>query len=176
MTTYLKASAAYKDVGLATKAVQHDQYQLVVMMLEGVLEALNRARGAMNEGDVVTKVQQITKAFRIIQEGLRTSLDLENGGELAANLAGLYDYCVMRLTQANASNDPSILEEVAGLIKPIAEAWKQMRQGPSHEPTGSRQLNESPTPPPVVSHDVPSTVRRLGQMYSQGTARPVAQV
>lgn len=124
------ATSAYRNVSLETRSVSHDPYQLVNMMFESVLESLVISRGAIESGDLTLKLKHINKAIRIIQEGLRTSLDLDNGGELAQNLAALYDYVVIRLTQANASNDVKMLQEVAELIKPISEAWSQMRGTP----------------------------------------------
>ena len=170
MSAFMKAASAYKDVGLKTQAAEHDQYQLVVMMFDTTLESINRARGAIQEGDVQAKVQQIAKAIRIIQEGLRTSLDLENGGELAANLANLYDYCVLRLTQANASNDAAMLEEVAGLIKPIAEAWKELRGGASKSAETSPATASSPTAPGPTAPKASPVARRMGNLYGQSVA------
>ncbi|WP_101049385.1 flagellar export chaperone FliS [Macromonas nakdongensis] len=164
-----RAASAYRNVGLQTRAPQHDQHQLVTMMFESVLESLARARGAIEQGDTATKVQQVAKAIRIVQEGLRTSLDLENGGELAGNLANLYDYAVMRMTQANAMNDTRALEEVAQLIKPVAEAWQQMRAGtPDATPTAN--ASEPSTPTRATPSKAPPTVRRLGNVYGPGMA------
>lgn len=161
-----RAANAYRNVGLQTRAPQHDQYELVVMMFESVLESLARARGALEAGDTVAKVQHIGKAIRVVQEGLRTSLDLDNGGELAANLANLYDYCVMRLTQANAASDTTMLDEVASLIKPVAEAWRQMRTG------ADTKAPDTPTEvhAPATAPKVPPVARRMGSLYGQGMA------
>jgi len=164
--SYLKGMSAYRDVDIQTRTVQRDQFELVVLMFEGVLESVMRAKGAIQQSDTSTKIAEITRAVRILQEGLRTSLDLDNGGELAANLANLYDYCVMRLTQANASSSVEALEEVAALLKPVAEAWKQMRSGAqaiSEEATSS--INSAPATPKV-----PPAARRVGSLYGQSMA------
>lgn len=124
---HFKATSAYRNVGLETSGATHDQHQLVSMMFQTVLESLAVARGAIESGDTAQKIKQIDRVVRIIQEGLRTSLDMDNGGELAQNLAALYDYAVVRLAQGNASNDAAKLQEVAQLIKPVAEAWAQIR-------------------------------------------------
>ncbi len=169
----LKAAAAYRSVGLETRAQEHDQHQLVVMMYETVLECLAKARGALEQGDTVTKVEQINKALRIVQEGLRTSLDLDNGGELAANLAALYDYCVLRMTQANAANDPAALAEVANLIRPLADAWKQMRSGPPAADAPTPAASASPAAPTVATPSGQGKVlRQLGGMYGAASNAP----
>lgn len=170
MSTFMRAASAYRDVGLKTQTAQHDQYQLVVMMFDGILESLTRAKGAMVEKDVPAKVEQITKAVRLIQEGLRTSLDLDNGGELAANLANLYDYCVLRLTQANATNNQAALDEVASLIKPVADAWKELR-ATGHTPSAAPSDQAAQTvgaskPGEPDASSVPPVARRVGQLYA----------
>lgn len=123
------AASAYRAIGVQTRAVGNDPHQLVQMVYEAILESVAKAQGAMQAGDVPQKIQHIDKAIRLIQEGLITSLDLDNGGELAANLQALYEYAVLRLTQANAQNDTAVLDEVASLVRPLLEAWTQIRPG-----------------------------------------------
>ena len=123
----------------------------------------------MVAGNVSEKVRLINKAFRIIQDGLRTSLDIENGGELAANLVALYDYCVVRLTQANAANNPDMLEEVVNLLKPVADAWKQMRSGTAAGVEASAATTEAAAAP-AAPPKAPPVARRMGSAYGQGMA------
>jgi flagellar protein FliS len=87
---------------------------------------LGGARMAIQRGDVQGKVKQIGAALRILEEGLKAPLDLVNGGELAANLNDLYDYCINRVIVANAKSDEAALEEVGRLIGQVASGWKQI--------------------------------------------------
>jgi flagellar protein FliS len=80
----------------------------------------------MKRGDIAGKGQKINMAVRIIDEGLKPALNLAQGGELAANLHGLYGYCLMRLTQANLHNDDAALTDVIRVIEPLADGWKQI--------------------------------------------------
>ena len=96
------------------------------MLFDGLLHAIGAARAALQRGDTKTKCQHIVTAVRILEEGLKGGLNLQDGGDLAANLMDLYNYCVLRLTQANARNDDLALEEVVRLISPLAEGWKQI--------------------------------------------------
>lgn len=101
-------------------------HQLIEMLFDGAYSALVRARLFMQQGETVAKGEAISKAINIIDNGLKAGLDLEKGGELAANLADLYDYMVRRLLQANLRNDVQAIEEVEGLLSNIADAWKQI--------------------------------------------------
>ena len=51
---------------------------------------------------------------------------MEKGGEIATNLASLYDYCNRRLMHANLKNDLEAVQEVKRLISEIRDAWSQV--------------------------------------------------
>ncbi|MGF6524908.1 flagellar export chaperone FliS [Variovorax sp. PvP013] len=122
----LRAASAYKTVGAQSSVDGADAHQLIVLLFDGLLQAVNAARGALSRGDVATKGTQIQRAVRFLEEGLKGGLDDQRGGELARRLRALYDYCIQRLTQGNARNDASALAEVVALITPVADGWKDM--------------------------------------------------
>lgn len=126
-----KSASAYRQVGVETSVGQASPHDLVDMLFDALLHAIGAARAAMQRGDIKNKCQHIVHAVRIIEEGLRGGLNLEQGGELASNLQDLYGYCVVRLTQANARNDDAALDEVLRLIEPVATSWKQIGKQPA---------------------------------------------
>lgn len=129
MSTFNRQGAlAYRNIGLETRTPQQDKHQLVALMFETFLEAVNAAIGAIERQDVQEKIKKINHAMLLLRDGLEANLDMDNGGELSKNLAGLYDYCCIGLMQANLKNDTVKLKEIIGLIKPVAEAWAQIRQ------------------------------------------------
>ena len=123
-----RAASAYQRINVETSMHTIDQHQLVSLLYEGVLNAVATARGAMARGDVLGKVNGISKAVRILEEGLSTALDKEDGGELAQNLGDLYDYCLHRLILANARNDDAMMLEVMRLIEPVALGWNEIKK------------------------------------------------
>ncbi len=118
-----KPSNLYRNIGLQTGVSSATSHQLVIMLLDGAMEAINRARGAIRSHDVEAKGKAIRKAVAIVDEGLKSCLNLEAGGELARNLSDLYAYITTRLTQANLRSDEAALEECVNLLTPIREAW-----------------------------------------------------
>ena len=122
-----RAAAAYKRVAADTGVQGATPHQLVHLLFDALLQSLQRARGALEAGDIAAKGAAIGKAVRLIDEGLRAGLNMEQGGDIAANLNGLYGYSVQRLTHANLRNDAAALEEVTQLIEPLADAWKQIK-------------------------------------------------
>ena len=129
------ALTAYKDTKLQTSIDDASPHQLVTMLLDGALQRIAEARGAIERieqaaagfsaDEVAAKGEAIGKAIAIL-DSLRVTLDHEQGGELAGNLSGLYDYMTRRLLEANAATDVEMLAEVAGLVKEIKAAWSQV--------------------------------------------------
>ena len=97
-------------------------HKLIEMCLAGALERVAIAKGALQHGDLGEKARRIAAAVAIV-EHLRLSLDARAGGELARNLDALYDYVIRRLTQANGSNDASMLDEVTAVLGQIKSGW-----------------------------------------------------
>ncbi|MDT4861728.1 Flagellar secretion chaperone FliS [compost metagenome] len=95
------------------------------MLMQGGLERLAQARGAIERGQLAEKGELIGKALGIVS-GLREALDMEKGGELAGNLESLYGYITQRLLEANRNNDATILDEVAGLLREVKSGWDQI--------------------------------------------------
>lgn len=123
-----RAANAYRQIGVQSGIDGATPHQLVQMLFDGLLQSLNAARGALQRGEIENKGAHIGKAVRILEEGLKGALNPVQGGELAVNLGTLYDYCITRLTMANLRNDLALVEEVVGLIEPVAQGWKEMGQ------------------------------------------------
>ena len=123
-----RSASAYQRVSVETAVSQASPHQLVTMLLEALLKHVGAARGALKRGDIAAKGEQIYKAVRIIDEGLKPALNLAQGGDLAANLNGLYGYCSLRLTEANLRNDDAALGDVIRVIEPVADGWKQISE------------------------------------------------
>ncbi len=116
-------SDAYHQVGTQTAISGASPHQLVTLLFDGYFAALNRARGALQHGDVAAMGVAISHAVRIVDEGLRASLDTARGGSLAMDMQDLYAYVGLRLTQANLHADAEALDECVRLMQPLREAW-----------------------------------------------------
>lgn len=123
----MAALRQYQTVNTQTQVADASPHRLIQMLMEGGLSRLAQAKGAMLHGQGALKGELISKAIGIIG-GLREGLDLNQGGEIAANLDRLYDYMVSRLVEANISNEPALLDEVAGLLRNIKTAWDAIGQ------------------------------------------------
>lgn len=117
-----QAMNQYKQVGTQVGVDSADSHQLIVMLFDGALERIAIAKGAIERKGIEEKGQKIGHVISIV-DGLRASLDKENGGEIAENLDNLYDYMQRQLLKANLNNDLGILTEVTDLLREIKSAW-----------------------------------------------------
>lgn len=118
----VRGAAAYQKVGTQSGAEFASPHRLIQLLLDGALEKMIIAKSQMERKDIQGKAENISWAIRIIG-GLQISLDEKKGGEIAETLGSLYLYIVSRLSEANATNDVSILDESITIIKNIKEGW-----------------------------------------------------
>ncbi|NHC07253.1 flagellar export chaperone FliS [Azonexus fungiphilus] len=120
--------AAYQQVDLESEIRGADPHRLIVLLFDGTESALRQALIALEANDIPGRSNALMKAIDIIMSGLSTSLNTEEGGELAQNLKALYDYMVSRLIHANVHQDAAAIREVQKLLGEISGAWREMGQ------------------------------------------------
>ena len=120
-----KGLASYGEVSVQAGTAYADSVQLIQMLFDGLIDSLSAAEGQIERKEIQAKGESLSRATRIVL-GLQGSLDLEKGGEIAANLADLYDYCTRRLMHANLKNDVEAVRDVKKLMGEIREAWAQV--------------------------------------------------
>ncbi|KXS36104.1 MAG: flagellar protein FliS [Halomonadaceae bacterium T82-2] len=122
----MRGANAYARMGVETGVMSASPHQLIVMLFDGAQASLRAARLHMQQGNVGEKGKALSKAIDIVNNGLAAALDHEKGGDVAANLASLYDYIVRLLMQANLHNDEQRIDEASALLEDIASAWREI--------------------------------------------------
>jgi flagellar protein FliS len=112
----------YQKIGAQAQTSEASPHRLVQMLMEGGLDRIAQAKGAMERKDIANRGILISKAIGIVG-GLREGLDLENRAESVAELDALYAYMMKRLAEANVKADPKILDEVTDLLRTVKEGW-----------------------------------------------------
>lgn len=139
----------YGQAQVNSSVASASPHKLISMLYEGALVAVANAGVHMTRGDVAAKGAAISKAIAIIDEGLKISVDMDAGGELALNLASLYTYMSHRLLIANLKNDRVALEEVERLLRELRGAWEAIGAQPAMAPAPSNAVPD--TPPRVAA-------------------------
>lgn len=150
----ITALNTYKNVGIESGVAAADPHKLILMLYQGALLAISSAKNQMKLNQVAAKGASITKAIKIIDEGLKACLDVEAGGEIGKNLYDLYDYMNQRLLIANLKNDTAILDEVAALLGELKGAWESIKPA-AHGTTADGLLQAAK---PALEKSKPDTV------------------
>lgn len=124
--TPVRGASAY----LQTHVQSRTPLELVVMLYDGALTSLRQTVEAMDRGDLVTKRDTLKRALAIIGH-LRSTLNLQEGGAIAASLDELYDYMYDRITAGNIQKNREPIDEVIQLLAGLRDAWAQIAQPPS---------------------------------------------
>lgn len=120
---YRTPAAAYRHLAVETALTDANPHRMIEMLYDGAVESVARARSALASRDIPGRGAAISKAIRIIDEGLKASLDAR-GGEIARNLRDLYVYMTHRLLEANLNADDEALQEVGRLLDTLRDGWK----------------------------------------------------
>jgi len=116
---------SYHTNGISTSS----QGQLILMMYDGALQAVNQSIQCMSQKDVAGQSKYILKAQDIINE-LSLALDIKQGGEVAKTLEQLYQFVLNQLIQANITSDKMYLESVIKVLSPLRDAWSRISESP----------------------------------------------
>lgn len=117
--------SAYKQTTLDARAAAANPHEMVRMLLDGLLEEIERTRGFMERKSFEDKGKSVNKCLNIVH-GLDSMLDLENGGEVASSLNRLYDYCSRQLVSASVENNPDSLDPIIKVISNVRAGWANL--------------------------------------------------
>jgi flagellar protein FliS len=120
----MRALRQYQKVNSHAQISEANPHRLVQMLMEGGLDRMAQAKGALERGDIALKGLMLGKATDILI-GLRDGLNPEKTEDPASieQLDALYVYMTNRLMEANTSNDAAIIDEVSGLLETLKSGW-----------------------------------------------------
>lgn len=125
----------YKNTQVETA----DRGKLLLMLYDGAIKFSKAAKRAMEEENYEAVNNKLNRVQAIIAE-LHSTLDMEQGGEIAENLELLYDYMNRRLIKANVDKELAPLEEVLRMLQELRETWQQAAEKVRNN---SRRSNQS---------------------------------
>jgi flagellar protein FliS len=114
---------SYRSVDLESRAAAASPYELVLVLFDGLLDELARARGHIEGKRYQQKGRSLEKCLNILN-GLNSALDYDAGGETVQGISRLYDYCIYRLSDVSVSLSLEGLDEVVGLLSVLREGWE----------------------------------------------------
>lgn len=125
----------WNDAYLESRVLSANPMELIRMLYQKALRCVADAREHLAAGDIAARSLSISHAIAIISE-LDSSLDHASGGEISRNLGELYQYIRQRLIEANLRQQDAPLQEAAGLLETLAQAWCEVRPEADPVPAG----------------------------------------
>ena len=121
MNPMLRGAEAYRQ----TEARSRSPLELVVMLYDGAVRFVGEAIEADAARQIARRGQAISKVIAIVGE-LQSTLNVDSGGQLAADLDKLYGYIQQRLLDVTMKKDAGALTEVQKLLTTLRDAWSQI--------------------------------------------------
>ena len=100
--------------------------QLIVLLLDGAIAAVNKARIHLEQGNIAERGMAISKAIEIVESGLKSAINREEGGEVAQSLLAAYDLILHHRLMANLKNDLDKLSLAHSMLSELSETWRQV--------------------------------------------------
>lgn len=140
---------AYKNVSNQTAVSEASPLELIVMVYKRLIENLRDAQSQIEKG--LDAEQSVAKALDLIEKGLMAALDPDRGGDIAKNLAALYDWSTREILTARIKRSPEQLTGVIEVFKSLESAWEEIAtmraQDLAKEGTASRAASSAAAAP-----------------------------
>jgi flagellar secretion chaperone FliS len=117
--------------------------RLIVLMYEQLIHDLREAAASIESGNIESRTNQLNHALQVIGE-LNASLNMEQGQEVARNLAQFYELIRCGLLQVQVRPSRSILEKHISNLLALREAWVEVERRAA---TTSAVVPRAETPP-----------------------------
>lgn len=119
------AAARTRNQYLQAQVETASPTRLIILLYEGAVRFCYLGIEAMDAGDLEEQNKHLVRAQKIVGE-LMSSLNKENGGEVAENLMRIYMYMLDRLVDANFEDNPKGVHEVIGLLSELKASWEEV--------------------------------------------------
>ena len=120
MTTSAQAAARYR----ATQIQASSPLERVVLLYDGAIRFIDAAREAIGRKDIRARRIALGRTIAIVGE-LKSTLDMERGGEVAASLDALYAFVTRRLLDAARQQQVTPLDECRRVLDTLREGWRE---------------------------------------------------
>ncbi|MFG0835113.1 flagellar export chaperone FliS [Aeromonas bivalvium] len=134
---YHRNLKAYKATSIAADLAVADPHRVIQLMMQGLLERLAQAKGAIERQDMEAKSLAVSKAQGLLH-GLQDALDMSQGA-ISEDLHSLYAYMDERIWDASLTRDVVPLDEVMNLMVTIKSAWDQLPEAEKQQGFQMRQ-------------------------------------
>lgn len=111
----------------AVDTLGKSQLELVIKVYDGALNSLRAGAECYKSEKLQEGYEHLEKAKTFVVH-LYTTLDIEQGGEVAANLSKLYSFVVSQINIIEATKDLSILDDIIDVLANLRSGWLELKQ------------------------------------------------
>ncbi|MFC7703599.1 flagellar protein FliS [Plastorhodobacter daqingensis] len=122
--SHINARSLYRRSELAGASELSDPHEIIGVTLRELEKSLRVLAAARSAGGVLPE-RHLTRAFTAIYI-LQSSLDFERGGDIAAQLFRVYEYCRLQVTRLFRREPEAELAVTVDTIAAIRDAWDQI--------------------------------------------------
>lgn len=116
------ARESYSNIDITTRIQDASPHRLVAILYEELLRSLDAMTAAIARGEQQAAGNCQSRALSILH-GLRASLDMDKGGEVALNLDAIYGEASRLVVHAGRECDATGVKTVRDMIGEIGSAW-----------------------------------------------------
>ena len=130
-------ASAYKTADTLGKS----PIELVLQVYDGAISELTAARAKYVEVKYADGYNHLQRVERMITH-LYTTLDMEAGGEVAANLGKLYAWVITKIHEVQATKEITRFDECLRVLVNLREGWAAIRTQamPSRTPENETKI------------------------------------
>ena len=132
-----KMMMAYQNAGREAVAESDNPHALISVLYDELLRAMRSYVSTIEKNPQPQPEQSrpFSRALTILY-GLQSSLNFDEGGEIAENLFRLYEYARQQLLTASREGDTTGAVTAIEAIESIREAWSQIQGCGTADPSG----------------------------------------
>jgi flagellar protein FliS len=124
MPNLAHAAATYRT----TQVQASSPLERIVLLYDGAIRFMDAAKEAIDRRDIRARRDAISRALSIVGE-LKSTLDMERGGDIAQQLDRLYSFVQTRLLDAARLQRAQPIDEGRAILDSLRDGWRQIAAG-----------------------------------------------
>ena len=133
-----KMMKAYVNANREAVAESENPHALITVLFDELIRSMRLYLSQSKAGEH-NENENVVRALTILY-GLQSSLDFENGGEIAENLYRLYEYARQQLLLTSRGEGAAGLSSAIDAIENIREAWDNIEGGTIEGPAEKGEM------------------------------------
>lgn len=136
--SYATMQSSYRDMEIQAASPE----KLLCIVFEQLVANLERARIAMERNDVELRVTALRRARGLVME-LLTTLDVEKGGPLAVDLAGMYQVMLAELCDVGIRRDLVVMRKLIHIATNLRDGFVGAAEQLAQQKIGQAAVRKS---------------------------------